>query len=119
MSFQKKKGKQKKKTRNLVKVPYSPAKVKARNFLNKISYRRDKKQDFSNYIFIVDIFTYLIKNFNPFFLGGKFNNDFDQEMVKILWEYSMPKSLYDYLSCLKILKNYVMVNILTKKIILS
>ena len=82
------------------------------------SYRRDKKQDCSNYIFMVDIFTYLLKNFSPFFLDGKFNNDSDQEMVKILCEYSMPKSLYDF-SCLKILKNYVMVNILIKKIILS
>ena len=45
----------------------------------------------------MDIFIYLIKDFNPFFLDGTFNKDSDLEMVKMLWEYSMPKSLYDYI----------------------
>ena len=77
MTFQKKKkrkkkekkkiGKEKKKKRNVVKVLYLATKVKARNFLNNIFYRRVKKQDFLNFSFIVDIFTYLIKDFNPFF----------------------------------------------------
>ena len=45
----KKIGKEKKKKRNVVKVPYLPTKVKARNFLINISYRRIKKQDFLNF----------------------------------------------------------------------
>ena len=73
----KKNGKEKKKKRNIVKVLYLATKVKARNFLNNISYRRVKKQDFVNFSFIVDIFIYLIKDFNPFFLHGKFNKDSD------------------------------------------
>ena len=76
---------------------YLATKVKARNFLNNISYRRVKKQDFVNFSFIVDIFIYLIKDFNPFFLHGKFNKDSDWEMVKMLWEYLTSKSLYEFI----------------------
>ena len=95
MTFQKKLVKKK---RNTVKVPYSPGKVKARNLLN-ISYRRGKKQDFTNFAFIVEIYKYqyLIKDFNPLFLDVKLNKDSDREMVKMLQEYSMPKSLHEYI----------------------
>ena len=49
-----------------VKVPYS-AKVKARNLLSNISYRRIKEQDLDNFSFIVDVYSFLIKDVNPFF----------------------------------------------------
>ena len=45
----------------------------------------------------MDIFTYLIKDSNSFFLDGKFNKDFHQEMLKMIWEYSMPKSFYEFI----------------------
>lgn len=55
------------KNRAEVKVPYSATKVKARNFLINISYRHIKEQDLDNVSFIVDVYLFLKKDFNPFF----------------------------------------------------
>ena len=49
------------------KIPYSATKVKARNFLSNISYRRMKEQDLDNFSFIFDVYSFLIKDFKPFF----------------------------------------------------
>ena len=49
------------------KVPYSATKVKARNFLSNISYRHMKEQDLDNFSFIFDVYSFLIKDFNPLF----------------------------------------------------
>ena len=54
--------KKEKKARN---TQYSPTKVKARNLLTNVSYRRFKESDFSNTSFIIDILTFLLHNFNP------------------------------------------------------
>ena len=48
---------------------YSSAKVKARNLLTNVSYRRFKQSDFNNPSFIVDILLFLVQNFNPINLG--------------------------------------------------
>ena len=48
---------------------YSNAKVKARNLLTNVSYRRFKQSDFNNPSFIVDILLFLVQNFNPINLG--------------------------------------------------
>ena len=47
---------------------YSPAKGKSRNFLTNISYNRLKRIDFDNVSFIIDCYTYILFNLNPFFL---------------------------------------------------
>ena len=50
---------------------YSNAKVKARNLLTNISYRRFKQPDFNKNNFIIDILSFLVQNFNPINLERK------------------------------------------------
>ena len=50
---------------------YSTTKVKARNLLTDVSYRRFKPTDFNKDNFIVDIMTFLTQNFNPINLDRK------------------------------------------------
>ena len=64
-----KKLKKKRKTKGTAKATYSSIKVKARNFLRNISYRRLKENSTFNISFITDCFSFVIQNFNPFFLG--------------------------------------------------
>ena len=44
---------------------YSSTKVKARNLLTNVSYRRFKQSDFINSCFLIDILSFLVQNFNP------------------------------------------------------
>ena len=48
---------------------YSKTKVKTRNLLTNVSYKRFKQSDFNNPSFIVDILLFLVQNFNPINLG--------------------------------------------------
>ena len=82
---------------------YSSAKVKARNLLTNVSYRRFKQTDFSKDNFIVDIMTFLTQNFNPINLDRKSDVEKEWDMVKFFWDDCIPHSFgsYIYLS-----KNY-------------
>ena len=60
---------------------YSPTKVKSRSFLMNISYNRLKYIDFVNVLFIIDCYTYILFNLNPFFLERKFDDKSDREYV--------------------------------------
>ena len=53
-----------------MKALFSATKVKTRNFLSNISYRRIKEQDFDKYSFVVHVYSFLIKDFNLFFFLG-------------------------------------------------
>ena len=44
---------------------YSNTKVKTRNLLTNVSYRRFKQSDFMKNSFIIDILSFLVQNFNP------------------------------------------------------
>ena len=44
---------------------YSNAKVKARNLLTKVAYRRFKQSDFMKDSFVIDILSFLVQNCNP------------------------------------------------------
>ena len=66
-SLNKKVGKKKRKTKGTAKATYSSIKVKARNFLRNMSYRRLKENSTFNISFITDCFSFVIRNFNPFF----------------------------------------------------
>ena len=59
--------KKQKKSNAEVKALFSATKVKTRNFLSNISYRRIKEQDFDKYSFVVHVYSFLIKDFNLFF----------------------------------------------------
>ena len=50
---------------------YSNTKVKTRNLLTNVSYRRFKQSDFNNSSFTIDILSFLVQNFNPINLDIK------------------------------------------------
>ena len=62
--IQKKKNKRNKKARR---SPYSCTKMKARNFLTNISYRRISDKDFKNANFVIDMLSYILLYIKPFF----------------------------------------------------
>ena len=67
MSFHKKKMKQRK--------DYSSTKVKTRNLLTNVSYRRFKQSDFNKTSLIADILSFLVQNFNRINLERKLDVD--------------------------------------------
>ena len=68
---------------------YSNTKVKTRNLLTNVSYRRGKQSDFNKNTFIIEILSFLIQNFNPINLERKLDIEKECDMVKFLWdEYS-------------------------------
>ena len=73
---------EKKKTRK----DYGNIKVKTRNLLTNVSYRRFKQSDFKNDSFIIDILSFLVQNLNPINLERKLDIEKDREMVKFLWD---------------------------------
>ena len=76
---------------------YIPTKVKSRNFLRNISYNCLKSIDFDNAPLIIDYFTYILFNLNPFFLEQKFDDKSDTEYVKMFWNYLAPNEFYIYI----------------------
>ena len=69
---------------------YSPTKVKARNFLTKFSYSRVKDIDFVNKSFVIDCYTFLLLNLNPFYLKQKFESVMDREYIEVIWNSQIP-----------------------------
>ena len=71
----------------------SSTKVKARNLLTNVSYRRFKESDFLNLNFIVDLLTFLIQNFNPINIARKVDSQDEQLMIHFIWEKCVPYEL--------------------------
>ena len=65
---------------------YSNMKVKTRNLLTNVSYRRFKQSDFNKSGFITDILLFLLQNFNPINLDRKLDTEKEHDMVKCLWD---------------------------------
>ena len=61
---------------------YSNTKVKTRNLLTNISYRKFTQSDFHKDSFIVDILSFLVQNFNPVNLDIKLDTEKERETVK-------------------------------------
>ena len=95
--------KKKKKKIELSKSSYSNTKVKARNLLTDVLYRRYKHQDFNNTSFVIDILSFLVQNFNPINLDRKLDNEDERLYVRMLWDKCLPHAItrFIYLS-----KNY-------------
>ena len=74
---------------------YSNTKVKARNLLTNVSYRRYKDSDFQN--FIIDILSFLVYNCNPTNLEIKLETEKEREMVKLLWDTYIPIDFTKYI----------------------
>ena len=85
------------------KSSYSNSKVKARNLLTNVSYRRYKQQAFNNASFVIDNLSFLVQNFNPINLGRKLDNENERLYVRMLWDKCLPHAItrFIYLS-----KNY-------------
>ena len=69
---------------------YSSTKVKARNLLTNVSYRRYKQKDFNNASFIIEILSFLIQNFILINLDRKLDNENERLYVKMLWDECLP-----------------------------
>ena len=76
---------------------YSNTKVKRRNLLTNVSYRRFKQSDFHNSSFIVDILSFLVQNFNPVNLDIKLDLEKERDMVKFLWDECIPHEFVTFL----------------------
>ena len=76
---------------------YSNTKVKTRNLLTNVSYRRFKQTDFNKNNFIVDIMSFLTQNFNPINLDRKLDSEKECDMVKFLWDECIPHEFVRYL----------------------
>ena len=82
---------------------YSNTKVKTRNLLTNVSYRRFKQSDFNNQSFIIDILSFLVQNFNPINLDIKLDIEKEQDMIKSMWGECIP---HDFVSFTYKEKNY-------------
>ena len=69
---------------------YSNTKVKTRNLLTNVSYRRFKQSDFNKDSFIVDILSFLLQNVNPINLERKLEMEKERDMVKFMWDECIP-----------------------------
>ena len=90
-----------------IKTPYSPTKIKARNYLSNISYSRICDDDFKNLSFIADALSFMTMDLKPFFLKITYGDEHDIDMIKMLWEECLPKS---YLLHLKKPENFELIN---------
>ena len=77
------------------KSDYSNTKVKPRNLLTNVSYRRFKQSDFLKHSFVIDILSFLVQNFNPVNLDIKLEIEKERDMVKFMWDLCVP---YEFVS---------------------
>ena len=76
---------------------YSNMKVKTRNLLTNVSYRRFKQSDFNKSGFIIDILSFSLQNFNPINLDRKLDTEKERYMVKFLWDEPIPHEFVSYI----------------------
>ena len=77
---------------------YNNSKIKARNFLTNVSYRRIGVSDYQCDNFVIDCFTFIVMYLNPFYLERKFESTIERDFVHVMWNYLMPNGLYRYIS---------------------
>ena len=76
---------------------YSSAKVKARNFLTNVSYFRVKESDLKNRSFVIDCYTFIVLNLNPFYLERKFEKVEERQYIEMLWNVLMPNDFFVFI----------------------
>ena len=81
--------------RALARKTYNTTKVKTRNFLTNIDYRRYKKSDFNNGNFVIDVYSFLLQN--PLRVDRKFDNENDRQCVKMLWQKCLLQQFTQYI----------------------
>ena len=87
----------KRKRQRASKTPYSSTKMKARNYLTNISYRRISDKDFTNANFVIDMLSYILLYVKPFFLTATYDDNEKRNMVKMLWEKCLPARFYEHI----------------------
>ena len=76
---------------------YSSTKVKARNLLTNVGYRRFKDSDFQKTNFVVDILSFMVYNCNPTNLEIKLETERERDMIKFSWDICVPRDFTKYL----------------------
>ena len=76
---------------------YSTTKIKARNFLTNIPYRRYKKSDFINGNFVIGGYFFLLQNLNPLMIDRKCNNENDRKCINMLWQKGLLQQFTQYI----------------------
>ena len=78
----------------MTKPKHSNTKIKARNFLTNLSYQRLNKNNHLDISLVIDSYSFLTKNVNPFSLERTFSSVNDQQYVYMLWEKCIPNEFY-------------------------
>ena len=73
-----------------MKTKYSNAKVKSRNLLTNVSYRRYKTEDVEEVNFVVDVSSFLTQNLNLTGLDRKLETALERDYVKMIWDTCLP-----------------------------
>ena len=76
---------------------YSNTKVKTRNLLTDVSYRRFKQSDFNKNSFIIDILSFFVQNLNLINLERKLDIEKERDIVKVLWDECIPHDFLHYI----------------------
>ena len=76
---------------------YTTTRIKSRNFLSNIAYVGISKEDYYNKNFVFDVYLFLTKILNPFFLDRKLSDKNKQEMIYMLWKECVPLKCCKYL----------------------
>ena len=76
---------------------HSSTKVKARNLLTNVSYRRLKQPDFYKDCFVIDILSFMVQNFNPVNLDIKLDIEKERDMVKLMWDVCVPNEFVSFM----------------------
>ena len=69
---------------------YSNTKVKARNLLTNVCYRRYKLEDVEKTNFVINVFSFLTQNLNPTGLDRKLETPLERDYVKMIWDSCVP-----------------------------
>ena len=65
---------------------YSNTKVKSRNLLTNVCYRRYKPEDVEKTKFVINVFSFLTQNLNPTGLDRKLETSLERDYVKMVWD---------------------------------
>ena len=76
--------------------PYTTTRIKSRNFLSNIAYNSVNDQDIFDRNFYFNTFVLATKNFNPFSLGRKINDQSKYKAIYMLWKDCMPNEFYKF-----------------------
>ena len=77
---------------------YSNTKVKTRNLLTNVSYRRYKPEDVEKTNFVIDIFSFLATNLNPTGLDRKLETLLERDYLQMVWDTCVPHKFIKLIS---------------------